>query len=257
MIPPTRTKCIVTCAALLLSFALPTWALPIDYNEISLLVRARENENSIIKEVTQRRLLRALSPQQESKLRSQGAKEPLVVALRNSNIVLSPQEAAAAEQERAALREKFSAPDRKAAKSGTSSDARTGKFEIFDVSYGHPVNLSEWGGPDYEFAFHCRRFAGEDIIEPIMTHSSQNYVDTATYLGAGRREDSTTVFDDRNYVSVMAYSASRPVKIDMQHPVGEQGLPYLMYPVYGAGGVSLYYIGSTGGAVRLAVSTRR
>jgi hypothetical protein len=41
----------------------------------------------------------------------------------------------------------------------------------------------------------------------------------------------------------------------MQNPVWIKGVPYALYPIYGAGGVSLYYVGATTYSVRLAVST--
>jgi hypothetical protein len=37
--------------------------------------------------------------------------------------------------------------------------------------------------------------------------------------------------------------------------VWKKGVPYALYPVYAAGGVSLYYIGGSSDSVRLAVST--
>ncbi|MDQ2659945.1 MAG: hypothetical protein M3Y03_05945, partial [Verrucomicrobiota bacterium] len=171
-------------------------ARPIDFQEVSLLVRAHENQFEIVQEVSQRKLMRALTPAEETKLRSQGAGDPLIQALRNSSVILPAQEAAALEQDRV-QRAKMPAPASKIADAGNTANGSDPQFTIFDVSFGHPVNLSEWGGPDYEFAFQCRRFAGEDIVEPFLTSPSRNYIDTATYLGAGRREDRTTVFDDR------------------------------------------------------------
>ena len=57
---------------------------------------------------------------------------------------------------------------------------------------GHPINLSQWGGPDYEFAFNIFRFAGEDIVEPVIVDTVRTYTDVATYiwpLGTGPRMD--------------------------------------------------------------------
>ncbi|MCA1660277.1 MAG: hypothetical protein LC642_07050, partial [Verrucomicrobiaceae bacterium] len=56
------------------------FAEPIDYNEVSLLVRAREPQRSITEEVSRRKLVRALTPQQEQTLKSQGASDSLLQA---------------------------------------------------------------------------------------------------------------------------------------------------------------------------------
>lgn len=201
-----------------------------------------------MQQVRSRKLLHPLTPQQEDLLKSQGAKDALLRSLRDSRVALSPAQADAlvAEQQLAA-RNRPTAYERR-----SEDDSLGENVQVFDVSYGHPVNLSRWGGPDLEIAFNCRRFAGEDLIEPVLK-DTRPYVDTATYLGQGRPDDSTTIFDRRNYVSVMAHESSRPISIDVSNPVSIRGVPYLLYPVYEARGISLYYIGKTGGAVRLAV----
>jgi len=53
-------------------------AAPINFNEVSLWVRARETDQSIVREVTHRKLARALTPQQETTLKAQGASDSLV-----------------------------------------------------------------------------------------------------------------------------------------------------------------------------------
>jgi hypothetical protein len=60
-----------TVYSLLLFFGLFVWiaaasARPVDFNEVSLLVRAHESESSIKAEVSRRKLMRALTPQQET-----------------------------------------------------------------------------------------------------------------------------------------------------------------------------------------------
>src|SRR5260370_37674976 len=72
-------------------------ARPIGFSEVSLLVRAHETEASIKQEVAQRKLLHALTPPQENILKSQGASDSLIQSLRNPNLVVSKEEAAAAE----------------------------------------------------------------------------------------------------------------------------------------------------------------
>src|ERR1700720_3150828 len=72
-----------------------TSAGPIGFSEISLLVRAHESEAFIKDEVSQRKLLHALTPVQENILKSQGASDSLLQSLRNSNLVVAKEEAAA------------------------------------------------------------------------------------------------------------------------------------------------------------------
>ena len=48
---------------------------------------------------------------------------------------------------------------------------------------GHPINLSQWGGPDYEFAFNIFRYAGENIVEPVLIDTVRTYTDVAHYVG--------------------------------------------------------------------------
>src|SRR4051812_34301595 len=69
-------------------------ARPLDFKEVSLLVRVHESEASIRDEVAQRKLLHSLSAQQETVLKAQGASDSLLKALRDSNLVISKEEAA-------------------------------------------------------------------------------------------------------------------------------------------------------------------
>lgn len=224
-------------------------ARPIEFSEISLLVRAHESNPDIMQAVRTRKLLRPLTSQQEDLLKSQGASDDFIRGLRDSRAALSPAEAnALAAEQQEAISHRPPARERR-----DKNDSLGENVRVFDVSYGHPINLSQWGGPDYEIAFQCRRYAGEDIVEPILTDNLRTYVDTATYLGQGRPDDSTTVFDRRSYVSVMAHESSRPISIDTSNPVSIKGVPYTLYPVYRGRGITLYYIGKCAGSVRLAV----
>jgi hypothetical protein len=80
--------------------------------------------------------------------------------LRNSNLVASKEEAAAVES--AAARES-SAPLTEIHPAGHYRHVL-----VFDVVFGHPINLSQWGGLNYEIAFYSYRFAGEDHIQPAL-----------------------------------------------------------------------------------------
>ena len=58
----------------------------------------------------------------------------------------------------------------------------------------------------------------------ILTDNVRSYVDKATYLGHGR-DDSTTMFDHRNYSSVVSREVSRPVSIDTAIPSFSRTFP--------------------------------
>lgn len=231
-------------AAFLLTFLglLPLSAKPIEFSEVSLLVRAHESNPEIMQEVRTRKLLHPLSAQQANILKTQGARDSLIRDLQDPNLALSPAEAAV-----------LSEQSQQASKNSAPIDHERSLGEnvhVFDVAYGHPVNLSQWGGSSQEITFQLRRYAGEDIVEPILLDS---YTSAATYRGQGRPDDSTTIFDRRDYRSVVSYDRSRPASIDTANPVTIKGVPYLLYPVSGSGGVSLYFIGKSDDSVRLAV----
>src|SRR5207244_8047458 len=111
----------------------------------------------------QRKLMHALTSEQEGKLKSQGASDALIQSLRSPNVVVSKDEAASFE----ASRPEKSKPSAEILGSTDHRDVH-GKLYVFDVALGHPINLSQWGGYDYELAFYSYRSAGEDIIEPVM-----------------------------------------------------------------------------------------
>ena len=237
----TFLSCILAVSAL---------AAPIDFGEVSLLVRARESEPSISQEVANRKLTRPLTPDQENTLKKQGASDSLVQRLRTPANVLSAGDASAYEAQREQIRK-----NRTTASTSTDVGTPQGLY-IFEVSPGHPINLSQWGGPGYyDVVFNppTRLDEGRDhafLVDPIRTGT-----EVLTYHGGGFASDSITIFPYREYVSSTSYSYTRGLRIDFNHPVSMKG--YVMYPVYAAGGVSLYYIGGSSDSVKLAVSTRR
>src|SRR6476660_9332768 len=83
------TKIILITAIAVLAGAMSALAAPVNFNEVSLWVRAKETDKSIFNEVKERKLARALTPQQESTLKSQGASDSLVQSLRSSALVAS------------------------------------------------------------------------------------------------------------------------------------------------------------------------
>src|SRR2546429_3073637 len=272
---PTDYRLLILAASVFLASQLS--ARPIGFSELSLMIRMHESETSIKNEVAERKLLHGLTQPQEGILKTQGASDSLIQSLRNSNLVASKEEAAAVES--AAARES-SAPLTEIHPAGHHRHVL-----VFDVAFGHPVNLSQWGGLDYEIAFYSYRFAGEDHIQPALidqvgtrtvvyratpfmsegetftsdwfpTNGVRNWRFTpyngVDYDNRGDFRDTRSInFSDT--VSVSSYSVSRPVAVDWDDPVFFDGQPYTFYPVYGVGGVSLYYINSNSHSARVAV----
>jgi hypothetical protein len=236
-------------------------ARPLDFNEVSLLVRARESESSIRNEVTRRKLAHPLTAQQETTLKAQGASDSLVQSLRGTNLVASKEEMDA-----------LDAGDRRRAAAAMQPEVAAGPHQhvhVFNVAFGHPINLSEYGGADYEIAFYSYRVAGEDHILPAMIDNIRTGTDVARsiplvsegeafssgffptnevrnwrftpYDARGDLRDDRFNFSDS--VAISSHSFARPMQIDWNSPVFISGQPYTFYRVYGAGGVSLYYIG--------------
>jgi hypothetical protein len=279
---PTYYRVLIVAASFLVASQL--FARPIGFSELSLMIRMHESEASIKNDVAERKLLHGLTQPQEGILKSQGASDSLIKSLRDSNLVASKEEAAAVES--AAARES-SAP-----LAEIHPGAHHRHVMVFDVAFGHPINLSQWGGLDYEIAFYSYRFAGEDHIQPALIDQvgtrtvvyksipleSENEVFTedwyptngvrnwrytpyngsggTLYNGRGDFRDTRSInFSDS--VAVDSYSVSRPIVIDWNAPVFLEGQPYTFYPVYSAGGVSLYFINGSSDSARVAVAFNR
>src|SRR5262249_53859942 len=244
-----------------------------------------ESEAEIKAEVAQRKLLHPLTGPQETLLKSQGASDALISSFRSPGLVASKDEVAAAE---AASKQATPARD------VTVSSGHHGRhIHVFDVACGHPVNLSQWGGLDYEIAFYSYRFAGEDHIQPAIIDNVLSRTDVSRIVPSGSTSEGELLTQDwyptngvRNWrytpyngsggtlyngrgdfrdlrsinfsdsVAVSSHSVSRPLAIDWDNPVFFEGQPYTFYPVYGAGSVSLYYISNTSDTVKLAVAGR-
>jgi hypothetical protein len=250
--------------------AITLTAAPVNFGEVSLWVRARETDQSIVREVSQRKLTRALTPQQEATIKSQGASDSLVQSLRSPNVIAAPGDVAASET-------KSQSPRMPQQPQETAPDSGADSLQVFDVPSGHAINLSQWGGPDCEFAFNVFRFAGEDVVEPVIVDTVRTYTDVATYIGplsngprsaqpyfrserltpylGGDLKDDTYLMGD--YISAVSHSVSRGMSIDRRNPVLIKDVPYTLYPIYGVRGVSLYYIASSTNSVKLAVSASR
>src|SRR3954465_12782886 len=96
------TKIILVTAITVLAGAISALAAPVNFNEVSLWVRAKETDKSILNELKERKLAKALTPHQESTLKSPGASDSLVQSLRNSTLVASAAEVTATETKTAA-----------------------------------------------------------------------------------------------------------------------------------------------------------
>lgn len=285
MVPMKHPTCYSICAAmaLLLLGSGYVSARPIGFSEISLMVRMHESEAAIKDEVAQRKLLHQLTAPQETLLKSQGATDSLITSLRNSNLVASKEEVVAAE---AAAK-----PTPSAREGNMPSDRHAHHVHIFDVACGHPINLSQWGGLDYEIAFYSYRFAGEDHIQPAIIDNVLTRTDVSRIVPSGSTSEGELLGEDwyptngvRNWrytryngsggtlyngrgdfrdlrsinfsdsVAVSSHSVSRPIAIDWDNPVFFDGQPYTFYPVYASGGVALYFINNSGDSVKLAVA---
>ena len=245
-------------------------AAPIKFGEVSLWVRARDTDQSILREVSQRKLAKALTAQEETTLKNQGASASLIQSLKSPALVAAPADVAATEVK--------SPTTQSTTRQDADTDSPADNLHIFEVPAGHPINLSQWGGPDYEFAFNIFRYAGENIIEPVLVDTVRTYTDVAHYVGVlgtgprtnephfrgggnlipylgGDLKDDTHMIGD--YISVSSHTASRAMSIDRRHPVFIKGSPYTLYPIYGVRGASLYYIAHSADSVKLAVATSR
>src|SRR5215813_8355313 len=277
---PIHYRILVTAAILCLASQIH--ARPIGFSEISLMVRMHEPEASIKNDVAERKLLHPLTQPQESLLKSQGASDSLIQSLRDSKLVASKEEVAAVES---------AVPHESSARSDeTPARDHHRHVLVFDIAFGHPVNLSQWGGLDYEIAFYSYRFAGEDHIQPSLidqvgtrtvvsplvptgglsayetfpsdwfpTNGVRNWrfmpYNGVDYDNRGDFRDTRSIYFS-DTVGVSSRSASRPIWIDWNDPVFIEGQPYTFYPVYGAG-VSLYYISSNSYSARVAVTFNR
>ena len=277
---PTRYSFFIASAFFLLASS-QLHGRPVGFSELSLLVRMHEPEFSIKNEVAERKLLHPLTQPQEGILKSQGASDSLIKALRDSNLIASKEEVAAVEAP--------AAHETSTAGEPMSHPGHHRHVQVFDVAFGHSINLSQWGGLDYEIAFYSYRFAGEDHFQPALvdqvgtktivsrtipllsegeaftsdwfpTNGIRNWRFTpyngVDYDNRGDFRDARSInFSDS--VEVTSRSVTRPVAIDWNDPVFFDGEPYTFYPVYSAGGVSLYFINGSSDSARVAVAFYR
>src|SRR5688572_23912222 len=103
-----KTKLILL--ALIFALAGSLTAAPLTFNELSLLVRMRETDSYMLQQLSQRRLLRPLTADQESQLKAQGASDALLKAARDPAKVLPEPDAVAfetwSEEQKKAIQER-------------------------------------------------------------------------------------------------------------------------------------------------------
>src|SRR5215831_14416250 len=129
---PAYYRLSVLAASLLVASSL--FARPIGFSELSLMVRMHQSEADIKNDVADRKLLHPLSQPQESLLKSQGASDSLIQSLRDSKLVASKEEVAAVES---------AVPHESSARSDeTPARDHHRHVLVFDIAFGHPVNLS-------------------------------------------------------------------------------------------------------------------
>jgi hypothetical protein len=271
---PTHYRLLVVSAALSLLITSPLSAKPIGFSELSLMVRMHQSEADIKSDIADRKLLHPLTQPQEGILKTQGASDALLKSLRDSNLVASKEEAAAAE----------SAAHQVNGASGEMQNHYP-RVDVFEVAFGHPINLSRWGGLDYEIAFYSYRFAGEDHVQPALIDNvgtktivsrtipllSEGEVFTSNWFPSnGVRNWRFTPYNGVDYdnrgdfrdsrsinfsdsVAVTSRSVSRAMAIDWRNPQFIDGQPYTFYPVYVGPGASLYFINSNSDSAHVAV----
>lgn len=272
---PTHYRLLAVASALSLLITTQLSAKPIGFPELSLMVRMHESEADIKNDVVERKLLHPLTQPQEGILKSQGASDSLIQSLRDSRLVASKEEAAAAE------------PAVVHQHNGASAEMQNlyPRVDVFEVAFGHPINLSRWGGLDYEIAFYSYRFAGEDHVQPALidqvgtrtvvsrtiplesevdafgtnwfpTNGVRNWRYTPynlyDYDNRGDVRDPRSInFSDS--VAVSSFSSSRAMAIDWKNPQFIDGQPYTFYPVYVGPGASLYFIKASSDSATVAV----
>src|SRR3954465_9899816 len=122
-------KIIFLTAITVLAGAVSALAAPANFTEVSLWVRAKETDKTIQNEVKDRKLAKALTPQQESVLKSQGASDSLVQSLRSPALIASAAEIAATEVKTAPVKNPASAPQEP-----VTSESANDNFHVFEVA---------------------------------------------------------------------------------------------------------------------------
>jgi hypothetical protein len=271
---PHVRQLLITGAIALFLLPFTAHAQPMQFSEVSLLVRSHESELSIAQQVSQRKIAQKLSSEQEAKLKGQGASDSLIQTLRTSAAANpAPQSGPVATDGGRSVATRGDHESPAADERGYRHRTTHNNVQIVDVGVGEPVNLSAWGGADREFVFSPRSitdfrrmtsvyetvnfpfYRGQEAElttdEVLMVEPVGSFTDFATYNGVTANGWEPM---PANYTAVTTHNYVRPVRVNRHNPVFVAGVPYSLYPIYAAGGVSLYYVGRISeGVVRLAV----
>lgn len=144
-------------------------AAPVTFEEISLSVRMDAGDGSIVQQVSNRRMLSSLTPEQKAALKKEGASDALINTLDDPRFVLSDHEALAWEESRkaiqdaavakaaadeAAKRERATQESDRAELARQVRDRAAGDSSIspvsLDVKFGARLDLKRFGGYDMD-----------------------------------------------------------------------------------------------------------
>src|SRR5687767_295284 len=131
------TKILLVTVFTVLAGVMAATAAPINFGELSLWVRARDTEQSILREVSQRKLAKALTAQEEATLKNQGASASLIQSLKSSALVAAPADVVATEVKPPTTTRP---PQMEEEEEGDVAD----NLHVFEIPAGHPINLSQW-----------------------------------------------------------------------------------------------------------------
>jgi hypothetical protein len=169
-----RMKTKLTCAALIFAMAGALAAAPLTFSEVSLLVRMRESDASVIESLSARRLMRALTSEQETKLKSEGASEVLLRALRTAEMILPTAEATAFET--------WQAEQQKAVESAIAA----ADIERANREAAQAAALAAWNREQEEKAARARADAEAAARYAIIPYSTdEGYYGYGAYPGMG------------------------------------------------------------------------
>lgn len=167
-----KTK--LTGVALTFAMAGGLAAAPLTFNEVSLLVRMRESDASVIQSLSARRLLRALTSEQEAKLKSEGASETLLQALRAADMILPTAEATVFEMWRAEQ------------KMAVENAISTADAERANRAAAQAAALAAWNREQEEKAARARAEAEAAARYAMIPYSTDNgYYGYGAYPGMG------------------------------------------------------------------------
>jgi hypothetical protein len=154
-------KTALKSTGLVLAMACSLRAEPIAYEEVSLLVRMHEAEAFVTEQASQRGLLRGFTPQQEMRLKAQGASDTLLQTLRNPSLILPEAEAVAFE---AARREQQRKATQQAATAQLAAAVPVASTPV-DIS---PVEGGYYPYPAYPVGFYPYGYGRLRLRPPII-----------------------------------------------------------------------------------------